>query len=276
MPQVHPTFKPPESVDARIWRCMDLSKLVSLLSRRELFFVKANKLLDSYEGTVAEYNELARRSVYQEQIPKFQSDEDFNRFIEQMPNIQRRNLEQMREIVLINSWRVDEFESAAMWGLYSSGNTGIAIQSTFGKLAKSFDRTEDVVWIGKVNYLDYKKEWMNEGFSLEAFVSKRKSFEFESELRAVTSLPDDHLYGGRVLSSADKEREAKTPTKKRVLDPKQVIGKGKYVTVDLETLVERVYVDPLAEEYAVDVAKSVVEKYGLDVQVVKSDLYATR
>jgi hypothetical protein len=48
---------------------------------------------------------------------------------------------------------------------------------------------------------------MNEWNILEALVIKRKSFTQENEIRAVTSLPDDHL-GEKVVSEEDKERES--------------------------------------------------------------------
>jgi hypothetical protein len=59
-----------------------------------------------------------------------------------------------REVVLINGWHYNEYESAAMWNLYSHENAGIAIQSTTTKLSKCFeDNKKDTIWIGKVQYL---------------------------------------------------------------------------------------------------------------------------
>ena len=82
-----------------------------------------------------------------------------------------------------------------MWNLYSHENAGIAIQSTTTRLSKCFrDNNDDTIWIGKVHYLDFSKDWMNEWNNLfQAFVTKRKSFEYENEIRAVTCLHDDRL-----------------------------------------------------------------------------------
>jgi hypothetical protein len=269
----HPTFKPPDNMDGRIWRYRDFPRFVSMLDRKALFFVKASKFRDLYEGTIPKYNDLNRASVYEEQRNSFQSEEQFNRFIETMPSTMKSLFKALREIILINSWHYNEYESADMWDLYSQANAGIAIQSTYRKLRDSFqNNTDDTIWIGKVNYLDFNKEWMNEWDTLEAFVIKRKYFAQENEIRAVTSLPDDHL-GEKVLSEVDKERERVNPSKPRIVNPKELTDKGKYVSSELDILIENIYVSPSAEKWFKEVVESLVSKYGLSKNVIKSDLY---
>ena len=56
-----------------------------------------------------------------------------------------------RKLTLINCWYQSEYESDAMWQLYS--NNGIAIQTTFGKLKNSFKNSNDNVLIGQVKYI---------------------------------------------------------------------------------------------------------------------------
>jgi hypothetical protein len=75
----HPTFKPPDNIDGRIWRYLDFPRFVSMLDRKALFFVKASKFRDPYEGTaVLKYNDLNRALVYEEQRNNFQDEEQFN------------------------------------------------------------------------------------------------------------------------------------------------------------------------------------------------------
>lgn len=269
----HPTFKPPDNMDGRIWRYMDFPRFVSILDRKALFFVKASKFRDLYEGTVPKYNDLNRASVYEEQSNSFLNEEQFKRFIETMPSTMKSVFKAWREIILINSWHYNEYESAAMWDLYSQANAGIAVQSTYRKLRDSFqNNTDDTIWIGKVNYLDFNKEWMNEWNILEAFVIKRKSFAQENEIRAVTSLPDDHL-GEKVLSEVDKERARVNPSKPRIVNPKELTDRGKYVSTDLDILIENIYVSPSAEKWFKEVVGSLVSKYGPSKNVIKSNLY---
>lgn len=69
MYEPHPVFEEPENKAAKIWRYIDLAKFASTLDRKALFFVQANKLEDPYEGTVPEFNDMIRRSVYELQKP---------------------------------------------------------------------------------------------------------------------------------------------------------------------------------------------------------------
>jgi hypothetical protein len=55
-----------------------------------------------------------------------------------MPSTMKILFEALPEIILINGWHYNEYESAAMWDLYSQANAGIAIQSTYRKLRDSF------------------------------------------------------------------------------------------------------------------------------------------
>src|SRR5829696_1724635 len=119
MHEPHPVFRPPPDIDGKIWQYMELAEFVSMLHRKALFFIKANKLRDPYEGLIPQFNNNMTRGP------------DYN-----------------------------EEESAAMWNSYSHENAGIAIQSTTTKLSKCFrDNNDDTIWIGKVQYLDFSKDW---------------------------------------------------------------------------------------------------------------------
>jgi hypothetical protein len=77
----HPTFLEPDP-NAMVWRYIDFPKLVSLLDRKALFFVKASKLYDPFEGTLPEFNKINRPSMYAEYKDKFPDYESFNKFID--------------------------------------------------------------------------------------------------------------------------------------------------------------------------------------------------
>jgi hypothetical protein len=274
----HPTFKPPPDVDGKIWQYMELGEFVSMLHRKALFFVKANKLRDPYEGIIPRINDVLKNSIYKEleqskgnlQIKnQLRNDHTYK-----VPQEMLEQFQLYRELVLINPWHYNEYESAAMWNLYSHENAGIAIQSTTRRLSECFrQNNEDTIWIGKVEYLDFSKDWLSEGKDVfRAFVIKRKSFEYENEIRAVTCLPDAHIdhelppvagtAGGNIFSPRE-----------RTLNPTQLTDKGKYVSADLQVLVEKVYVAPYAEAWFEEVVQSLLSKYGLDAVVTKSDLY---
>ena len=258
MHEKHPTFSEPDP-NAIVWRYIDFPKLVSLLDKKALFFTKASKLFDPFEGTLPEFNKISRPSVYAEHKVKFRDDESFNKFVHDM----ERTFRLLKPTTLINSWYIDEYESAAMWDLYSHRNTGIAIQSNFKSLSKSFEDNKcDVIWIGRVNYIDFNKDWMNEWNVYEAFIIKRKSFEHEHELRAITSLPETG-FGDPILTESDKLLERISPAPKGELDPAQLTDSGKYVHVNLDILIEHVYISPLAKPWFIEVVKSILAKFNI-------------
>jgi hypothetical protein len=125
--------------------------------------------------------------------------------------------------------------------------TGIAIQSTIGDLKDSFAMTDDSIWIGCVNH-----QWMDEWNIFEAFAIKRPSFSYEAEIRA------------------------NSPSHQRLSNPSELTDDGKYVKVDLDKLINLVYVSPMALSYFKNVTESIVLKYELDKKVNKSDLYTLK
>ena len=276
----HPTFRLPPNMDGKIWQYMELAEFVSMLHRKALFFVKANKLRDPYEGIMPQFNNLIRSPGYSKEKQQSQSQEQSSRYIEKLPQITIQQFQLYRELVLINPWHYNEYESAAMWNLYSHENAGIAIQSTTRKLIKCLnDNKDDTVWIGKVQYMDFSKDGTNEWDNLvQAFVTKRKSFEYENEIRAVTCLPaDDNLRTESTIKTANREEDfffSSSSSKARVINPRELTDKGKYVSADLQTLIEKVYIAPYAEPWFEEVLESLLSKYELNTTTVtKSDLY---
>lgn len=276
MHKSHPAFRAPPDTDGKIWQYMELAEFVSMLNRKALFFVKASKLRDPYEGIIPQYSNMIRsKRENEEQKQYFQSVYESNNGLNRkMAQTMGEQFQMYRQLVLINPWHYNEYESAAMWSLYSHENAGIAIQSTTRRLSECFkDNNEDIIWIGKVQYLDFSEDWMNEWKNLfQAFVTKRKSFEYEKEIRAVTCLPDDNVSRHLLVNTATEESNAFS-SRERTVNPKELTDKGKYVSADLHMLVEKVYVAPYAEPWFEEVVESLLSKYDLDSVVIKSDLY---
>jgi hypothetical protein len=276
MHKSHLAFRAPPDTDGKIWQYMELAEFVSMLNRKALFFVKASKLRDPYEGIIPQYSNMIRsKRENEEQKQYFQSVYESNNGVNRkMAQTMADQFQMYRQLVLINPWHYNEYESAAMWSLYSHENAGIAIQSTTRRLSECFkDNNEDIIWIGKVQYLDFSEDWMNEWKNLfQAFVTKRKSFEYEKEIRAVTCLPDDNVSRHLLVNTATEESNAFS-SRERTVNPKELTDKGKYVSADLHMLVEKVYVAPYAEPWFEEVVESLLSKYDLDSVVIKSDLY---
>ena len=61
----HPVTEKPEDENVAIWRYLDFTKFVSLLDRRALFFVRADKIaeLDPFEGIIGKAFGSCRRRI---------------------------------------------------------------------------------------------------------------------------------------------------------------------------------------------------------------------
>ncbi len=245
MYEEHPTFIQPENEDIKVWRYMDFTKLVSLIDSRRLYFTRADKFEDPFEGSFPKINVAAREFV-PDDIPP----EGREKFLEMMRSEGEINKHWPRYHA-INCWNMNEHESAAMWKLNLKSDEGIAIQSTYAKLKRSL--TDDAkIFLGKVRYIDYDTESIDPGNVLSPFVHKRKSFEHEQEIRALLS---------------------KWPTGESGIDfTQETIEHGLQVKVDIETLIERIYVAPSAPAWFTDLVKAVVIRYGYSFEVVHSKL----
>jgi hypothetical protein len=246
MYEEHSVFERPEDENARIWRYLDFTKFVSVLDREALFFARADVLPDAFEGSHSRAN-VALRPILHGGVPAKAK----KNFLDTLTTIYR----EMRRFTFLNCWHLNEHESAAMWRLYLKTEEGVAIQSTFRRLADSFTRCrEHTIHIGKVRYIDYDTELMPAEDIRQPFLHKRKSFEHERELRAVIQeVPHEEGKGPPWLSPETGEV-------------------GVYVPVDLEVLIERVYVSPTAPEWFSELVASVAKKYQLNKELAQSSL----
>lgn len=224
----------------KIWRYLDFTKFVSLLDTEALFLCRADQLDDPLEGSLSRAT-LDARDQPDTKIPRVTKSalSDIHRYA--------------RFHVFINSWHINEFESAAMWKLFLKSDEGLAIQSTLGDLKQSMARSDIDVNIGKVEYIDYDRDVISEKNILYPFVHKRKSFEHEREIRALTYLNPQHL---------EKDDDFFTPNP----------NLGINVKIDRDVLINKVYVSPTAPPWFYDLTKSVMKKYGVEKEVIMSNL----
>ena len=235
-----------------LWRYMDLPKFISLISRKELYFASANSFEDIFEGAKGILDKKDKwDSFYLDFFEKsiltapFQVQNELT--IEKVKADSERLLKQLnesgnlqRKYTFISCWHLNEYESEAMWKLYSKDvSNALAIKTTFGNLYEALGQNP-YIDIGKVKYIDYKKHFTSVN---GAFWYKRKSFEHEKEVRAIIRKHD---------------------TK----------ANGIYVPIDINKLILGIYVSPYAQEWFVDVVKSIVRKYRLDVTVSYSQMLA--
>lgn len=241
----HKVFKKPDNKNIKIWRYLDFTKFVSLIDRKALFFARADKFSDPFEGSYSKANIQLRPTVY-----KGMTQVAFYEMQERIKYVSKNII----KFTCINCWNINEYESAAMWKLYLKSDEGVAIQSTFRRLTESFNSYSEMdIYIGEVQYIDYETEWMPEGNVFYPFLYKRKSFEHEHELRAIIQkLP---------INKDDK-----------INLTQETFNIGLNIPVNLDTLIEKIYLSPASAAWFTDAVRSVVDKYALNKEIVQSSL----
>ncbi|KAF2081352.1 DUF2971 domain-containing protein [Flavobacterium sharifuzzamanii] len=223
----NPNIKLPDDPDTIVWKYLDLSKFLDLLLSKKLFMSRSDKFEDQYEGTFSE-------PTYEE-IKKLAADNP------EFLNYYKTH----REKVAISSWHINEYESFAMWQIFTKNNEGLAIQSTIRRLQKAVKPENNFdQYIGEVNYIDYKKEYIPFDDLFFPFLFKRKSFQYEREVR--------------ILSDTSKS-EIK-------------LNDGLKINVDINQLIEKIYIHPKSENWYKKLVIELVERLGFGFEIEKSDL----
>lgn len=223
----NPNITLPENPDTIVWKYLDLSKFLDLLLAKKLFMSRSDKFEDQYEGTFSEptFEEIKRLS---ENNPEFL---DFYKT--------------HREKVVVSSWHINEYESFAMWQIFTQNSEGLAIQSTIGRLQKALEVEKNFrQYIGQVNYIDYKKEYIPFDDMFFPFLFKRKSFQYEREVRIIGDLSNQEIK----------------------------INDGLKIDVDINQLIEKIYIHPKSENWYKKLVIELVDKLGFDFEIEKSDL----
>jgi hypothetical protein len=213
--------------DTIVWKYLDLSKFLDMLLSKQLFMSRSDKFEDQYEGTFSEptYEEIKKIAANN---PKFL---DYYK--------------SHREKVVISSWHINEYESYAMWQIFTKNNEGLAIQSTIGRIKKALAVEKKFQQnIGAVNYIDYKKEYIPFEDTFFPFLFKRKSFQYEREVR--------------VISDTSVSRIS--------------INDGLKVDVNIDQLIEKIYIHPKSENWYKNLVIELMQKLDFTIAIEKSDL----
>lgn len=217
----------PEDNNTIVWKYLDLSKFLDMLLSQQLFMSRSDKFEDQYEGTFSEptFEEIKKIAANN---PKFL---DYYK--------------SHREKVVISSWHINEYESFAMWQIFTKNNEGLAIQSTIGRLKKALQPEKRIEqYIGNVNYIDYKKEYIPFDDTFFPFLFKRKSFQYEREVRIISDVSAQNIS----------------------------INEGLKINVDLNQLIEKIYIHPKSENWYKKLVIELVSKLDFKIEIEKSDL----
>ena len=223
-------IKLPEDPNTVVWKYLDLSKFLDLLMSQKLFMSRSDKFEDQYEGTFSEptYEEIKKLSVNN---PEFLS-----------------YYKSHREKVAVSSWHINEYESFAMWQIFTQNSEGLAIQSTVERLKKALDFEKNhKQYIGEVNYIDYKKEYIPFDDMFFPFLFKRKSFQYEREVRIISDVTQSNIK----------------------------LNDGLKINVDINQLIEKIYIHPKSENWYKNLVIQLVKQLGFDFTIEKSFSHQT-
>lgn len=243
-------FESPNPED-KLWRYMDMAKFISLLSTKSLYFSPAESFDDPFEGAKGILEKEGKWNDYYLEFFRYAiktapgiSEEDSSG--EKLEMTAQKLLNELaqggvndRKNICISCWHCNDFESEAMWKLYSVNVTNaIAIETTYQRLYQALGE-DPYIDIGKVKYIDYRTQFS--GIGCGAFWYKRKSFEHEREVRALIRNHENN-------------------------------GKGVSCPANLDILIKNVYVSPYAPEWFAEVVRDVVKKYELNKPVLYSTM----
>lgn len=232
----HRGLYPPDD-STTVWRYIDFTKFIDLLHTESLYFARADRFEDPFEGLYPVRTEIEK---------------DFKIY----DTIRKQNY--------VNCWTMGDYESAALWKMYSNSKNSIAIRTTFEHLKSSIEGADLEVYASQVRYKDYDKTdlfgiideniWAPEhrGATVFPIIYKRMSFSFENELRLL------HIKGPVTLNLNDDS----VPT-------------GQRIKVEIDKLIGTVYLSPSSETWFQDLVKGLLSKFSMGHKdIIKSDLYS--
>jgi len=223
--------------DQMVWRYMRTSRFLDLLQTRQIYFASAWQFDDPFEGAVAVQTHAV---PVDPRYPEMDSTE--------------RAFAELKRLTKISCWHVEDYESDAMWRLYSDQRKGVAIVSTPERIGAALTpyRTESGNGVeglcgGNVTYVDLVQERLRVGM-LERFYFKHRAFSWEKEFRCAISLRGAEEWGVPVAKE------------------------GILVDASLDELIAEVHIGPSLEPAERESITQACAKHGLGDRVHVSSL----
>ncbi|QQE81538.1 hypothetical protein [Alicyclobacillus sp. SO9] len=232
----------PQKLTQKLWRYMDFTKFINMLSERALYFPRADLFNDRREGLPPprSYQRIEQElSTLPSQITKGHMEE----YLEYH--------EKIRRLAYVSCWHMNDDESFSMWQAYGARENGIAIQTTYKNFEKCFQQYNGDFILGKMLYLDYQTDEITPSSHVFHFFQKRNYFSSEKEFRAVlfNMRKQDESLGYRWTEN------------------------GVYVPIDLRRLIKNVYIPPLAPDWYFNTVVATLARFGLKtIPVQKSGI----
>lgn len=238
-PTLHIPGRPRVSSQLRrtdiLWRYLDAAKYFDFLENSTLFFCRADKFADKFEGAFTPSLRQQIEQSYQENkidytYAKFKS--------------------RMRERVFINCWHRDRDDSAAMWALYGKSDCAVALTTTVGQLQDALLK-RNLPYDLAIERVEYVKHWRDPALDIvpyaRVFAYKTKAYEHEKEVRVLID---------RSINEFDAD----------------ISESGMPIQVDGASLMRSVVIAPEAPAWFDKLIRRSANRYGLSVPIHNSKL----
>jgi hypothetical protein len=237
----------------RVVKYMDLTKFVSLLQRKSLFFCRKDKLEDHFEGNTSDSNWIRRYNSYATQHLHSKNNKELSHLeiLEKVDRLYEID-SKMKSMHTICCWNISNSESAALWKIYSDFNQGIMISSKVTSLISAFENTNESVDLSEVKYINHYTDNIPDGDSIIPAIHKHIAYSYEKELRLIHAVK----YDNNLFYDWSKEE----------------IEIGKYLNVDLDKLIDEITISPYSPNWYIKLIENLCQTYGLKTIVMKSEL----
>ncbi|MCY3820882.1 MAG: hypothetical protein OXH52_16230 [Gammaproteobacteria bacterium] len=243
----------PNDQDLRIWRYVDLPRLIDFLETRSLHFARVDTLGDPYEGTVTRLNVVAREA--QLAVMARDAPPQAGVSAESLRQSFASATTMLRGTGYVSCWHAGETESAAMWQLYGTTTGTVVLQSTYDRLRRILPDDTRVggvpttVYLGMVQYKDYSsvRDWIPGGNVMYPLMHKRLEFQHEREVRAF-------IWNTNIL-----DRPGDGP-------------RGLRVGIEIDDLVETIRVQPTTPTWIRQAIERLLARYNLRFEVRPSQI----
>lgn len=235
-----------------VWRYMSIPKFLALIHSNALYFHRADKFQDIYEGSFTQ-------GSLENHFREWGEDDSYNliHLSQRIPNHS-----------YVSCWHASEHESAALWEIYGAKDGAIAIKSSIGTLKRLFPRItkhegDTIVdqQIARVQYINYKTEHPYINDLAGPLCYKRNAFSYENEIRIIymklptTPSKNDNNSNGRAIAID----EVSSAT-------------GINIPVDLNELIESVFIAPSSPGYLKSAISDIMKRFELSCGCQQSSL----
>ncbi|EPR71805.1 DUF2971 domain-containing protein [Cyclobacterium qasimii] len=246
-----PFHEPEENID--LARYLDITKFLSLLKNKQLFFCRLDKLEDKFEGSmpITSRKNMIDWYKHMRDVENFFTDPPTNETIDQMVTEDLKSKDKIKSLTCINCWNEFKDESYALWKIYSDLNQGIMIKSTFARIIKAFHESDEEIYCSRIKYIDYENDSFPLGNSITPFIHKHKAYSYEEEIRLIHEVTQkgwEHNW------------------------EKEKYNNGVMINVNVQELISEIVISPFSPDWFQELIEDILTKYSIDCKLLSSKL----